>query len=72
MTFDSFSWEHLKSSRDYAKATHLKDGLFSWKITILTLRDIRVPANWNDYEFFYMTQKVLEIDTIQKYIRKLF
>ena len=59
-----FSWEHLKSSHDAAKTTHLKDGLFSWKITIPTLRDISVPTNWNDNKFFSMTQKVLEIDVM--------
>ena len=59
-----FSWEHLKSSHDFAKATHLKDELFSWKITIPTLRDISVPTNWNDYKFFSMIQKVLEIDVV--------
>ena len=53
-----------KSSHDAAKTTHLKDGLFSWKITIPTLRDISVPTNWNDYKFFSMTQKVLEIDVM--------
>ena len=58
------SWEHPKSSHNAAKTTHLKDGLFSWKITIPTLRDISVPTNWNDYKFFSMTQKVLEIDVM--------
>ena len=46
------------------KTTHLKDRLFSWKITIPTLRDISVPTNWNDYEFFFKTKKVLEIDVM--------
>ena len=45
-----------------SKTTHLKDGLFSLKIAIPTLRDISVPTNWNDYKFFSMTPKVLEID----------
>ena len=73
-----FSWGHLKSSHDAAKTTHLKDGLFPWKITILTLRDISVPTNWNNYKFFSMTQKVWKLiwwsitwQRIQKYIRKL-
>ena len=26
------------------------------------MRDISVPTNWNDYKFFSMTQKALEID----------
>ena len=30
---------------DAAKTTHLTDRLFSWKITIPTLRDITVPTN---------------------------
>ena len=46
------------------KKTHSKDGLFFWNITIHTLRDISVPTNWNDYKFFSMTQKVLEIDVM--------
>ena len=61
MIFDSFSWEHLKSFHDAAKTTHLKDRLFSWKITIPTLRDISVPTSWNNYKFFSMTQKFLEV-----------
>ena len=56
-----FSWEHLKSSNEVAKTTHLKDGLFSWKSNIPALRDISVPTNWNEYKFFSMTQKILEI-----------
>ena len=59
-----FPWEHLKSSHNVAKTTHLKDGLFSWKITIPTLRDISAPTNWNVYKFFSMTQEVLEIDVM--------
>ena len=46
------------------KTTHLKDGLFSWKITIPTLWDISAPTNWNDYKLFSMTQNVLEIDVM--------
>ena len=38
--------------------------LFSWKITIPTLRDINVPMNWNDYKFFSMSQNVLKIDVM--------
>ena len=59
-----FSWEPLKSSHDATKTTHLKDGLFSWKISIPTLRDICVTTKWNDYKFFSMTQKILEIDVM--------
>ena len=64
MIFIHFSSQHLKSSHDAAKTIHLKDELFSWKITISTLRDISVPTNWNDYKFFSMTQKFLEIDVM--------
>ena len=57
---------------------HLEDGLFSWKITIPSLRDNSVKTNWNDYKFFSMTRKVLEIDEMvynmtknpKMYIRK--
>ena len=59
-----FWWEHLKSFHDAAKATHLKDGLFSCKITIPNLRDTSALTNWSDYKFFSMTQKVLEIEVI--------
>ena len=64
MIFDSFSWEHFQSSHGAAKATHLKDGLFSWKIIIHTLRDISFPTNWNNYKLFSMIQKVLAIEVI--------
>ena len=74
-----FSGEHLKSSHNAVKTTNLKDGLFSWKMTIPNLRDISVPTNWNGYKLFSMTQKVLEIDVIVynmtktlKYLRKFF
>ena len=56
--------KHFKSFQDAAKTTHLKDGLFSSKITIPTLRDISDPTNWNDYKFISMTEKVLEIDVM--------
>ena len=59
-----------KSSHDAAKTTHLKDGLFSWKITIPTLRDISVPTNWNEYKLFSMTQNFLEIDVMVYSMRK--
>ena len=59
-----FSWEHLKSSHDAVKATPLNYGLLSWKIAIPTLWDINVPTNWNEYKFFSVTQKVLEIVVI--------
>ena len=32
-------------------------------MTIPTRRDISVPTNWNDYNFF-ITQNVLEIDVM--------
>ena len=64
MIFIHFSSQHLKSPHDATKTIHLKDELFSWKITISTLRDISVPTNWNDYKFFSMTQKFLEIDVM--------
>ena len=64
MIFDSFFMTASQSSHDAAKTTHLKDGLFSWKITIPTLRDICVPTNWNYYKFFSMTQEVLEINVM--------
>ena len=49
-------------SHDAANTTHLKGGLFYWIIILPTLRDENVPTNWNDYKFFCVTQKVLEID----------
>ena len=55
MIFDSFFMEHLKSSYNAAKTTHLKDGLFSWKITIRNPRDISVSTKWTDYKLFSMT-----------------
>ena len=64
MIFDSFFMGASKSSHDTAITAHLKGGLFSWKITIPTLRDISVPTNWNDYKLFSMKQKVLEIDVM--------
>ena len=57
MIFDSFL--HLESSRDAAKTTHLKDGLFSWKITIPTLRDNSVPTNWSDNKILFYDSKSL-------------
>ena len=62
MIFDSFIHGSISNSHDAVTTTHLKDALFSWKITIPTLRDISVPTNWNDYKLLSMTQKVLEID----------
>ena len=64
MIFDSFFIGASQSSHDAGITTHLKDRLFSWKITIPTLRDINVPTNWNDYKLFSMKQKVLEIDVM--------
>ena len=47
-------------SHDTANTTHLKGGI----IILPTLRDVNVPTNWNDYKFFCVTQKVLEIDVM--------
>ena len=61
MIFDSFFTGGSQNFQWCSKITHLKDGLFSWKITIPTLEDISVPTNWNNYKFFSMTQKFMEI-----------
>ena len=65
MIFDSFFTRASQKSQWCGKNnSFLKDGLFLWKKTIPTLRDISVPTNWNDYKFFSMTQKVLETDVM--------
>ena len=62
MNFDSF---FMGASQKFPRCSKNKSfERFSWKITIPTLRDIVVPTNWNDYRFFSMTQKVLEIDVM--------
>ena len=56
-----FSQEHLKGSYNTAEITNFKDGLFSWKTTVPTLRDISFSTNLNDNKFFSMIQKVLKL-----------